>query len=117
MSPDPEIPNMTVGKITETTLCGFWEVFRISRGNCSQPIYPWLGKRFKYYFLDEMMYICCRDGHICHGTWGLTEKPDKGRKGLYLILDDKVAYEIKNVFSDEMKLSDGKCEYYLIRKL
>ena len=117
MPQDPEIPNKTENRVTATALFGFWEVFRISRGNCTKPIYPWLGERFKYYFLDEMHYICCREGHTCHGTWELSEKSNDGRKGLFLILDNKVAYDIINVLSDEMQLSDGECEYYLVRKL
>ena len=92
-----QIPPQT--KIAITDICGLWEVIRISREDCDKSTYPWLEERFKYHFLDEMMYICCRDGNPCHGTWGLSEKAYNGKKQLFLILDDKIAYEIINVFS------------------
>lgn len=109
------IPGLS--KITVSDICGLWEVFHISREDCAKRIYPWLGERFKYYFLDEMLYIRCRDGKLFQGTWGFSEKTFEAKNHLFLILDDKVTYEIVNVFADEMTLSDGKFEYYLVRKL
>ena len=105
-----------VANITVSDISGLWEVIRICDGY-NKVKYPWLGERFKFNFLDEMIYFCCKDGNPCHGTWELSEKTCNGKKQLFLILDDKVAYEIINVFSDEMTLSDGKCEYYLVRRL
>ncbi len=112
-----KVPITTENNIEISAICGLWEVIHISREDCAKPIYPWLKERFKYHFLDEMMYVCCRDGNPSHGTWGLSEKVYNGKKQLSLILDGKIAYEIINVSSDEMTLSDSKCEYYLVRRL
>ena len=107
----PDVNNIDIADI-----CGLWEVIRICVGN-NKVQYPWLGKRFKFNFLDEMMFLCIKDGQHFHGTWELSEKSFKTKKRFSIILNGTFEYRIVDINEDEIILSDHKCEYFLVRRL
>ena len=107
----PDVTNIDIADI-----CGLWEVIRICDGN-NQVQYPWLGERFKFNFLPEMIYLCLKDGQNHHGTWEMTEKSFENKKRFSIILNGTFEYMIVEIDEDEITLSDHKCEYLLVRKL
>ena len=62
-----------VANINIADILGLWEVIRINRKD-EIPAYPWITGRFKFNFLDEMLFLLTKDGQHSHGTWELTEK-------------------------------------------
>ena len=102
--------------MNQTLLLGFWEVIRICDGN-NNVQYPWLGERFKFNFLEEMMFLCMKDGQCKHGTWELSEKVFDTKKQYSIILNGTFEYKIVGIENDEIILSDHICEYLLVRKL
>ncbi len=105
-----------VNDITISDICGLWEVIRICEGD-SKVLYPWLRKRFMFNFLDEMMFVCIKDGQHSRGTWELTEKIFETKKRFSIILNGTFEYVIVDISEDEITLSDHRCEYFLVRKL
>jgi len=108
------IPSATNIKISN--ICGLWEVIRICEGD-NKVLYPWLGERFKFNFLDKMMFFCMKDGQHSRGTWELTEKTFENKKRFSIILNGTFEYVIVDLSEDEITLSDHRCEYFLVRKL
>ncbi len=53
----PDISNIKIAYIF-----GLWEVLRVSRKNEIKPSYPWLKGRFKFNFVDDMIFECINDG-------------------------------------------------------
>ncbi len=107
----PDVTNIDIADI-----CGLWEVIRICDGN-NKVQYPWLGDRFKFNFLEEMMILCIKDGQHFHGTWELSEKVFETKKRFSIILSGTFEYRIVDIKEDEIILSDHLCEYSLIRRL
>ena len=107
-------PNVT--NIGIADICGLWEVIRICDGN-NKVQYPWLGDRFKFNFLEEMMFLCTKDGQHFHGTWELIEKAFETKKRFSIILNGTLEYRIIDIDMDELILSAKGCEYLLIRRL
>ena len=111
--------NDTISDLTNiniSDICGLWEVIRICDGD-NKALYPWLGERFKYNFLPEMIYLCLRDEQCHHGTWELTEKTSENNKRFSIILNGTFEYTIVDIEEDEIILSDHTCEYLLVRRL
>ena len=108
------IPSATDIKISD--IYGLWEVIRICEGG-NKVLYPWLRKRFKFNFLDKMMFFCIKDGQNSRGTWELTERVFETKKRFSIILNGTFEYVIVDLNEDEIILSDHKCEYLLVRKL
>ena len=108
------IPTPTDIKIHD--ICGLWEVIRICEGD-NKVLYPWLGDRFMFNFLNEMRFVCIKDGQHSHGTWDLTEKVFETKKWFSIILSGTSEYMIIEIDEDEIILSDHRCEYLLVRKL
>ena len=113
---DEQIPD-TISYITVSDVSGIWEVIRISGKKENDIRYPWIGNRFKYNFLPEMIFLCSRDGDMTHGTWELSEKTIRGKKLYSIVLNESHEYLIVNFDGDEMILSDYRNEYLLIRRL
>ena len=107
----PDVTNICIADI-----CGLWEVIRICDGN-NKVQHPWLGERFKFNFLEEMMFLCIKDGQCHHGTWELSEKVFETKKRFSIILNGTLEYRIINIDMDELILSAKGCEYFLIRRL
>ena len=105
-----------LSRIEISDIRGLWEVIRIRRIN-ETPVYPWINKRFKFNFLDEMMFVCIKDGQHSRGTWELTEKILETKKRFSIILNGTFEYVIVDISEDEITLSDHRCEYFLVRKL
>ena len=106
----------TMPGIKISDICGLWEVIRICNGE-NKALYPWLGERFKYNFLPEMIYLCLKDGQCHHGTWELSEKAFENKKRFSIILNGTFEYVIIDIDEDEMIMSSHKCEYFLVRRL
>ena len=106
----------TMPGIKISDICGLWEVIRICDGE-NKALYPWLGERFKYNFLPEMIYLCLKDGQCHHGTWELSEKAFENKKRFSIILNGTLEYGILGIDEDEIILSDRNCTYFLTRKL
>ena len=107
----PDLENIKISDI-----CGLWEVIRICDDD-NEILYPWLGERFKFNFLDDMMFLCVKNGQHFHGHWELSEKTFDTKKRFSIILYSTFEYTIVDIDEDEMTLSGHKCEYYLARKL
>ena len=108
------IPSSTDIKISD--ICGLWEVIRICEGD-KIALYPWLRERFMFNFLDEMMFVCIKDGQHSRGKWELTEKSFENKNRFSIILNGTFEYVIVDISEDEITLSDHKCKYFLVRKL
>ncbi len=107
-------PVVTNIKISD--ICGLWEVIRICDGD-NKALYPWLGERFKYNFLPEMIYLCLKYGDCHHGTWELTENTFETKKRFSIILNGTLEYRIIDIDMDELILSAKGCEYLLNMRL
>ena len=107
----PDVTNIGI-----VDICGLWEVIRICDGN-NKVQYPWLGERFKFNFLEEMLFLCIKDGQNHHGTWKLSEHAFESKKRFSIILNDIFEYVINDINEDEIILSDYLCEYLLVRRL
>ncbi len=68
-------------------------------------------------FLDEMMFVCIKDGQHSHGTWELSEKIYGTQKRYSIILNDTFEYKILDFSEDEITLSDHINKYLLVRRL
>ena len=68
-------------------------------------------------FLDEMRFVCIKDGQHSHGTWDLTHKTLENKKQFSIILNGIFEYTIVEIDEDEIIMSDHRCEYFLVRKL
>ena len=68
-------------------------------------------------FLDEMRFVCIKDGQHSPGTRDLTEKVFETMKWFSIILNGTFEYMIIEIDEDEIILSDHRSEYLLIRKL
>jgi len=108
------IPSATDIKISD--ICGLCEVIRIREGN-NKASYPWLYGRFRFNFLEEMIFLCTKERQYAHGTWELTENTYKNKKRFSIILNGTFEYRIVEIDEDEITLSDHRCEYLLVRKL
>ena len=97
-------------------ICGFWEVLRICDGK-GKASYPWLSGRFKFNFLEEMMFLILKEGQCHHGNWKLSEKYFETKKLFSIILNSTFEYTIIDISEDELIMSDRSCEYLLVRRL
>ena len=104
-----------ISNIGISDICGLWEVIRICEGDSK--LYPWLRERFMFNFLDEMLFVCIKDGQHSPGKWELTETTFENKKQFLIILNGTFEYVIVDISEDEIILSDHKCEYFLVRKL
>ena len=98
-------------------ICGLWEVIRISRENCVNPLYPWVENRFKYSFQPEMFFLCLQDGQVFRGTWELSEKTYETQRRYSIILNETFEYTILDLSEDDLTLSDHINKYLLVRRL
>ncbi len=105
-----------VVNITIADILGLWEVIRINRKDES-PVYPWLKGRFKFNFVDDMIFECIIHGQHSHGTWELFKKPFETKNRFSIILNGTFEYTVVNIDEDEMILSNRTSEYLLVRKL
>ncbi len=103
--------------IESSDVSGLWEVIRISRENGSETLYPWVGERFKFNFMPEMIFLCLKDGGVFHGSWILSERTISNQKHFSIVLNETFEYKILNCEWDEMTLSDRNSEYLLTRRL
>lgn len=96
-------------------ICGFWEVIRICEGD-NILLYPWLRKRFKLEFLDNMIFSFIRDGQHFRGNWELKKKVVKNKMQFSIILNGIVEYIIVEISEDEITLSDHITKYLLVKR-
>ena len=106
-----------ISNIGISDICGLWEVIRISRENCVNPIYPWVENRFKYSFQPEMFFLCLQDGQVFRGTWELSEKTYETQRRYSIILNETFEYTILDLSEDDITLSDHINKYLLVRRL
>jgi hypothetical protein len=111
-----KIPD-TIHNIELSDICGLWEVIRITSDKDSTALYPWIGKRFKYHFLPELIFLCLKDGEYSHGTWELAEKSVDHNTQFSIILNESTEYRILKCDRDEILLSDHSSQYLLTRRL
>lgn len=97
-------------------IIGLWEVIRINRNN-ENPVYPWIKYRFKFKFVDDMIFKCIMIGQHFHGTWELFEQAFETEKRFSIILNGMFKYDILSIDNDELMLSDHLNKYFLVRKL
>jgi hypothetical protein len=107
----PDVTNIGIADIL-----GLWEVIRINRKD-EIPAYPWITGRFKFNFLDEMLFLLTKDGQHSHGTWELTEKAFETKERFSISLNGTFEYTIVEMDEDEMTLSDRENKYLLVRRL
>ena len=105
-----------VVNITIADILGLWEVIRINRKDES-PVYPWLKGRFKFNFVDDMIFECIIHGQHSHGTWEIFKKPFETKNRFSVILNGLFEYGISDIDEDEMTLSDRLNKYLLVRRL
>ena len=105
-----------LSRIDKSDIRGLWDVIRIKRIN-ETPVYPWINKRFKFNFLEEMLFMGLKDGLNFHGTWELSERIFETRERYSIILNGTFEYVIINIDENEMTLSDQTNEYLLVRRL
>ena len=110
-------PARKINHIEVRDIYGLWEVIRIYREGISPSSYPWLKGRFKFNFLEEMTFMCMKDGQHSHGTWELTETIHESGNRYFIILNGTFEYVILNISEDEIVLSDHTSNYLLVRKL
>ena len=108
----PNVINIDIADI-----CGLWEVIRISRKDDNNTSYPWLNGRLKFNFLEEMLFLCIKDGQNHHGTWELSEKAFETKRRFSIILNGTFEYTVVDIDEDEMTLSVQTTEYLLVRRL
>ena len=68
-------------------------------------------------FLDEIMFVCIKDGQNSHGIWELSEKIHETQKRYCIILNDTFEYTILDLDEDEITLYDHINKYLLVRRL
>ena len=108
------IPDLT--NIMISDIIGLWEVIRIDRSK-EVPVYSWIKYRFKFNFVDDMIFKCIINGQQIHGTWELYEQEFETKKRFSIILNGVFKYDILNIDNDEIILSDQLNRYLLTRKL
>lgn len=97
-------------------ILGLWEVIRINSKD-EPPVFPWITGRFKFNFVDDMIFECISHEQHSHGTWELFKKPFETKDRFSIILNGILQYGIKNIDEDEMKLSNRLSKYLLVRRL
>ena len=105
-----------VKNIKASDIFGLWEVLRICDGK-GKASYPWLKGRFKFNFMEEMIFMVLKEGQCHHGNWKLAEKYFETKKLFSIILNDTFEYMIIEIGEDELLMSDHSCEYLLVRRL
>jgi hypothetical protein len=107
-----DVVNVSIADIT-----GVWEVIRINRKDDATPSYPWLNARFKFNFVDDMIFECLWHGQHSHGTWELFTKVFENKDRFSIILNGTFDFSIIDLDEDQMLLSDGPSKYFLVRKV
>ena len=111
-------PARKINHLEMRDIYGLWEVIRITRREGkSASSYPWLKGRFKFNFLEEMSFMCTKDGQLTHGTWELKESIHEKGLRYSIIINGTFEYVIVNFSEDEIELSDRNSIYLLVRKL
>ena len=106
-----------VANVNIADILGLWEVIRINRKDDIKSFYPWLNGRFKFNFVNDMIFECTRHGQHSHGNWELFKKIFETNDRFSIILNGTFEYTIVNIDEDEMILSNRTSEYLLVRKL
>ena len=105
-----------LNNIEISDVLGLWEVIRINRVD-ENPVYPWIKERFKFNFIDDMVFECLRDGQQNHGTWEISEKAFETMQRFSIILNGIFEYRIVDIDEDEITLSDQMSKFLLTRRL
>ena len=98
-------------------VCGLWEVIRIFKDDEHFVSYPWIKDRFKFNFLQEMIFLCLKDGKTTHGEWELSGKSNESQDQYSIILNGTYEFKILEISKEEMILSDKSYNYLLVRRL
>ena len=110
-----EVITSRAPEVKVSDISGLWEVIRIDEGEIT--VYPWIQGRFMFNFLEEMMFVCIKEGKHSKGTWELSEKTWESEKQFSIILNGAFEYMIMNIDEDEMIITDRSSKYLLARKL
>lgn len=110
-----EVITRRTPEIKVSDISGLWEVIRIDEGEIS--IFPWIRGRFMFDFLEEMMFVCIKEGKHSNGTWELSEKTWESEKQFSIILNEEFEYIIVDIDEDEMIITGRGSKYLLARKL
>ena len=109
------IPGSSTIEISD--VCGLWEVIRIFKDDGHFVSYPWIKDRFKFNFLQEMIFLCLKDGKNTHGDWELAGRTNEAHGRFSIILNGTYEFIILEISEEEMILSDRRNNYLLVRRL
>ena len=109
------IPESSTIEISD--VCGLWEVIRIFKDDEHFVSYPWIKDRFKFNFLQEMIFLCLKDCKTTHGSWELVGRTNKSQGRFSIILNGTYEFIILEFSEEEMIISDRRNNYLLVRRL